>query len=135
MLVARPLGSKNKATAVCDVGDAVGDLVYVTGSMSGADYSVAKADVLAYAKMPTIAVITYKITATKAVIQFRDDVVGIYTGLLPGRVYFVGLDSKPTAVPPAPGAGQKLYLQPIGVAVDATVLRLNPINDMKVRVG
>lgn len=136
MLVSRPLaGARTKTTAACQSSDSVGDLVYVSGSFSGNDYVVTKADVTQYVKMPTIAVITVKLSPTRCVIQFSGEVPGLYTGLSVGRVYFVGTDSRPTAVPPTPGLGQRLYLQSIGVAVDADVLRLNPLDDMKVRVG
>jgi hypothetical protein len=138
MIVTRPAGSAgsaSRATASCDSGDAVGDLVYVSGNFSSGDYQVRKADVTQYVKMPVIAVIIAKLTSTRAVIQFEGEIKNQYTGLTPGRTYFVGANGRPSSTPPTPGPGQRAYVQPIGVAVDQTVLRLTPIPDMKVRIG
>lgn len=135
MIVAKPLQDVQLATAICDTTDAVGDFVYVSGNKSGSDYSVAKADPTTYAKIPAVAVITYKITATKAVIQFKGEVKNIYTGLTPGKTYFLGTAATPTDTPPVPGIGQKAYVQIIGVATDSTILRLLPVGTITARVG
>lgn len=133
MLVVRPLGGKARVTASCLTTDAVGDLVYVAGSIAGNDYDVAKVDVGDYTKMPAFGVIVAKLSTTRCVVQMSGEVVGIYTGLTEGRVYFAGSDGRPSLTPPAPGLSGRAYLQSVGLAVSADVLKIEPINDMKVR--
>lgn len=134
MLVTRPLSQGTKASASCPSSAVVGDLVYVNGDQASGMYSVGLADPSQYAKMPAIAVVVAKLTSTSAVIQFRDEVRGIYSGLIPGRVYFVGANSRPTLTPPTPGVG-RAYLQSIGVAVDQFILRLDPVKLLTTRTG
>jgi hypothetical protein len=134
MVIARPLKDSNFATAICLAGDSIGDLVYVTGNIVTGDYQVSKADPNNN-KMPAIAVIIYKITATKAVIQFEGSVKNVYTGLTPGKTYFVDSNSQPTLIPPSPALLGKTYIQPIGVAVDSNVLKLNPSKQMIILRG
>jgi hypothetical protein len=109
--------------------------VHVSGAIVGNDYQVAKVDVLDGAKMPAIGIVSYKISSTRAIVILDGDVAGVYTGLTPGRVYFVGTNSRPTLTPPNPGPGQKLYLQAVGVAVDTGILRFWPRTDPMVKVG
>lgn len=135
MLVTRPLSNSDRVTAVCLATDAVGDMVYISGSKSGADYLVQKADPSDYSKMPAFGAIVLKITSTRCVVQLRGDATGLYTGLTPGRVCWVGLDGRPTQTPPSAGIGQKAYLQPIGLASATNLLYLRVEDDMKVRVG
>lgn len=135
MLVARPLGSSNKATAICASTDNIGDFVYVNGGKVGAKYSVTKVDVTQRATMPAIAVITGKLNSTECVIQFQGEVPNIYTGLTPGKLYFVGVDGRPSPTSPVAGPGAKAYSQVVGLAVDAAILKLEVITDLKVRVG
>ena len=135
MIVTRPQGTQIRGTAVCVGSDSPGDLVYVTGGLTGFDYQVTKADVTQYFKMPVIAVIISKISSTRAVVQFEGEIKNQYTGLVPGRVYFVGSTGRPSLTPPIPGAGARAYVQSIGVAIDQTILKLTPVADMKVRVG
>lgn len=135
MLVARPLSSPAKILADCQVSDAVGDLVYITGPMVGGKYVVTRADVTDLTKMPAVGVVIAKVSGTQAVIQRYGDVIGQYTGLVPGKVYWVGTDGRPSVTPPAAGVGQRAYWQAIGVAVDPDVLFLSPAADMKIQNG
>lgn len=134
MIVTRPRVDPALATATCTAAEAVGDLVYISGNKTGADYAVRKADVTDYTKMPVVAVIVYKISATKAVIQFGGE-VGLYTGLTPGQVYWVSDSATPTNVPPTVTTGQRKYWQSVGVAVDSGRIKLEFEKDLKVRVG
>lgn len=138
MLVTRPLGYRAKTTAICAVEDMVGDFVYVTGGFTeAAEYQVSKADISHPEKMPVIAVIIAKISDTSCVIQFYGEVRNVYTGLVPGKLYFVGSDGRPSMSPPTPpvGVNSRAYIQAAGVAVDEDILLFNPANEMKIRVG
>lgn len=136
MFVTRLLSDRTKTTAICTAEDMVGDLVYVSAGISGSEYQVAKADVSHPEKMPVIAVIIAKLSETRCVIQLQGEVRNVYTGLVPGKIYFVGADGRPTTTPPAPmGAGLKAYIQTAGVAVGESVLLFNPVNEIKIRIG
>jgi hypothetical protein len=102
--------------------------------MVGADYTVSRADVSDYSKMPAVAVVLAKLTPTRAVIQFQGE-IALYSGLTPGRVYWVSDTGVPTATPPTPGVGQRKYWQSIGVAVDSARIKLEFQKDLKTRVG
>ena len=135
MLVARPLAPSTTKTAACATTDSVGDLVCISAGFTGGNYTVTKADPSDYTKMPAVGVIVSKPTATLAVVQFSLEIKEIYAALVPGRVYFVGTNGWPSAVPPAPTPGGRAYVQPVGVAVDETVLRLDPAKTMIVRTA
>lgn len=138
MITAYPLQGHSESgirgTAVCAASVDVGDLVYVSGDKTGVDYSVEKADVSTFVKMPVLAAVVAKLTATRAVIQFWGE-LDLWSGLTPGRMCFVGANAKPTQIPPAPALGGRAYLQVIGVAVDSDIIRFEPIAEMKVRVN
>lgn len=135
MIVTRPLNSNQRATAVCPATVAVGDLVYISGAKVGLDLTVDKADPLNFNKFPAVAAVIQKLTSTRAVVQFDGDIAGIYTGLTPGRVYWLGLNALPVLTPPFPGIGEKYRIQSLGVAVDPSILRLEPQKDAKTRVA
>lgn len=134
MIVTRPRSEGTLATAGCTAGEAVGDLVYISGPKSGADYTVRRADITDFTKMPAVAVIVYKISATRAVIQFQGE-TGLYSGLTPGHVYWVSDAGVPTSTPPSVTSGQRKYWQSIGVAVDSARIKLEFEKDLKTRVG
>lgn len=131
----RPISNRDRITAICAVGDAVGDFVYINGPLIGADYSVTKADVTQYTKVPSIGVIIHKLSATKCVVQMSGNVTGIYTGLTPGRSYWLGTNGQANILPPSPAILGKAYLQLVGVALDPNILKLELEKDMKVRIG
>lgn len=109
-------------TGTCVNTDAVGDLVYISGSGK----IIAKADPTNNAKMPSIGCIISKSSSTVCSVQTSDLVSGVYTGLTPGKMYFVGTNSKPTAIRPTPTPGNSLLVQPIGFAIDTNMLLLTP---------
>lgn len=135
MIVTRPLSSTGFGTATCDSGDSVGDLVYISGPKLGSDYQVQRADPSDYAKFPAVAVIVAKLSSTRAVLQFQGEVKGVYTGLIPGKIYWAGASGSPSATPPVAGVGGKMRVQSIGVAVDTDVLRLEPLKNAITRIG
>ncbi len=113
--------------------DQVGDAVYIRGQANG-HYKVARADVGLYVKMPAIGIITQKWGFTDALVQLWGEVKNIYTGLTPGRSYFVDASGRPALTPPAPTGG-RAYLQVIGVALDVGVLLVKPAESLSVRVA
>lgn len=134
MIVTRPRVEGAMATAACTASESVGDLVYISGVKVGADYTVRKADITDFSKMPAVAVITYKISATRAVIQFRGEIT-LFSGLTPGRVYWVSDTGVPVVNPPTVTSGQRKYWQAIGVATDSDRIRLEFEKNLKTRVG
>jgi hypothetical protein len=134
MIVTRPRADGPLATAGCTAAEAVGDLVYIHAPKSGADYTVRKADITDFNKMPAAAVVIYKISATRAVIQFQGE-TDLYTGLTPGRNYWVSDAGVPTLTPPTVTGGQRKYWQSIGIATDSGRIRLEFEKDLKTRVG
>lgn len=135
MIVSRPLSATSFGTAVCGALDTVGDLVYISGPKVGGDYSVSRADPSDPLKFPAVGVITAKLSATRAVIQFGGEIRGIYTGLTPGKVYWVDPAGLPTDIPPSPSLGGTMRLQSIGVAMDSDVLRFEPLKVATVRTA
>lgn len=134
MIVTRPRSDGTLATAACTAGEAVGDLVYISGAKVGADYTVRKADVTDFTKMPAAAVVLYKISSVRAVIQFQGETT-LYSGLTPGRNYWVSDAGVPTLTPPTATPGQRKYWQSIGIATDSARIRLEFEKDLKTRVG
>lgn len=112
--------------------DQVGDAVYIRGNMNGF-YKVARVDVSTYNKVPAWGIIIRKWDFTNALVQVRGEVKNIYTGLSAGKTYFVGGDGKPNISPPSPGASGRAYVQPIGFALDATVLWVHADKSLMVR--
>lgn len=115
--------------------DQVGDAVYIRGQANGY-YKVARADVSLGSKMPAIGVIIQKWDFTSCLIQLWGEVRNIYTGLSPGRTYFIDDVGRPTLDPPDPTLlGGRAYLQVLGVALDVGVLLVKPAENLLVRVS
>ena len=95
----------------------IGDLVYIT---SETQPTVSKASIDDSDKMPAIGVVT-AISGNQCEVQYRGEVNDIYFGLIPGRSYFVGENSRPSLeVPNNPGC----FVQKIGVALKDDILLL-----------
>lgn len=125
MLILRPV-NRDRITAICLSSDGVGAAVYATGPKVGADYQVSSVDVTDFSKSPAVGIITAKISSTRAVVQTGGIVPG-YSGLTPGMLYFSGSDAQPTLTPPTPGVSAIAVVQALGVAIDATSIRFNPL--------
>jgi hypothetical protein len=98
-------GALGTLSVGCSVTDLVGDIVYQASAGT-----VAKADITDPLKLPAIGVITEKHTPTTCAVRMLGIFEG-YTGLVPGRLYSVGLDSRPLLGRSTPGFGQSLYTQ------------------------
>lgn len=105
----------------CLSGDAIGDLMYVNASSK----VLRKADITDQLKMPSIGFIIAKPSSTSCIIQVGGSVSGLYTGLTPGAVYFVGSNSRPTTPIPTPPPLSTYYTQQIGLAIDTNLFLFN----------
>lgn len=116
--------------AVCDVTDAVGNLVYINGPPVGGLFNVTTADPANPPKMPAVGAILQKTSPTQCVIQLYSVVRDVYVGLTPGGVYVVGTDGRPAADgdPNYPVGGGTTQFQQIGVAASATEMILFPMD-------
>jgi hypothetical protein len=123
-----PRSEKTLKKANCLAGDAVGDCVRFTGPRVGGLYQVEKIDISDVDELPSIGIIIRKISATLCVVQCAGPMSGIYTGLVPNEVYFVGTDGRLAKDGDSnfPGAAQPL--QQMGVASDTTELQLQPLD-------
>lgn len=108
-------------TASCLLTDAVGDCVYMTG-----DYSVARADITDASKVPAVGVIISKPTTSTAIVRTHGEITGVYTGLVSGKVYFLGATGVPVVSPPVAGLNPFVYIQKIGLAISSNVLLVTP---------
>lgn len=122
MIVTRPTSSNLVRTAICQVSDIVGNVVYVTGPRVGVDWQVATVDITDPNTLPGIGIIVYKISPTRAVIQLSGDIRNVYTGLTPGATYWTGPGGYPVTPPPIPDPGVVITNQPVGVAIATDVL-------------
>lgn len=134
MIVTRPTIGTNFASAICQMTDDVGDFVYFTGPKVGSDYQVTKVDTQLFGKMPAVGVIIAKPAPNRAVVQFSGE-VSVYSGLTPGRIYWVSATGQATVTPPSPVIGQKRYTQSVGVASDTNKIKLDISNVMIVQRG
>jgi len=110
--------------ANCLATDDVGDVVHISGDSVVGRFQVTRVDVLDYSKMPGIGVIVSKASPTECMI-LRYGILNV-SGLIPGKTYFVGVNSRPTNIPPVAPLGGKVFIQVVGVAMDSTKLLLNP---------
>lgn len=110
--------------ADCAASDAVGDFIHITGDKVAGVYQVTKVDILDAATMPCIGVITSKASSLSCFVMTFGVVPA--TGLVAGKRYWVGSDSKLSDSFPTPGAGDIAVAQVVGVALDSTELLLRP---------
>ena len=103
-------------SAVCQATDAVGDCVYGSGP-----YQVSRADPYDWGKMPAIGVIESK-SGTDCLVHTFGEVPGLYTGITPGKILFVGQDGRLSHTAPAGSS----FVQTMGAAVSGEVVLLIP---------
>lgn len=116
-------------TAYCLAGDAVGDLVYVSGVPVGGVMQVAKADPNAAGKHPATGVIIQKLTSTTCILQCHCITPDLYGGLTIGKLYWLGPAGTPVLTPVAAAP------QAIGVSISASAISLNFDEDVKPTTG
>jgi hypothetical protein len=111
-------------SAVCPQTAVVGDLVR---PVPGTETTVDLVDITDLTKMPAVGCITQKPTPTTAVVRTSGIVTGVFSNLQPGKRYFVGRNSRialPLTIVPA--VGEVLLHQPIGLAIDYTIMLMSP---------
>jgi hypothetical protein len=115
--------SVNRIThAICSPLEAVGDIVYRSGTKIVDYYQVRKTDIMIFDKMPAWGIVIKKISLTECDVQWFGFVKDIYTTLIPGKVYFIDYDSRPIPYPPALTSDH--FVQKIGYAFDSSTLLL-----------
>jgi len=124
-----------KFNANCLSGDTVGKAVYVTGPKVGERYQVTTADPSDSTKMPSVGVIIEKSSPTECVVQALGEMVGIVTGLTPGRLVMIESDGSIGHTLPVPGVGATARIQYIGTALSGDAVFLCPNFLISVRRG
>lgn len=109
----------------CLSSDSVGDLVCIRDIPIGNKWRVQKADPGERSKMPAIGVLVSKSTPTVGVVKLWGPVAGIFSGLVVGKTYSVDYTGLRIG-PPDIGVSGYSLCQFVGIAVDTTVLFLNP---------
>lgn len=112
--------------AVCQAGDALGAAVRVAGNYSGGLLNVTSADPTALSTMPAIGIIVDKPAPNSCLVQLSGIVDLSGAGLTAGSRYWVGAGGALSASVPTPATGGEIYVQVLGVAVDANYLDLQP---------
>lgn len=111
----------------CLASDEEGNCVRVTGNQVNGLDQVTSVDPTNPAEDQAVGVIIEKIDPTTCLLIFQGRMRDVYTGLIPGKRYWVGSDAKLTEVRPSPAlAGGTYNLQLMGVALDNEELLLNP---------
>ncbi len=122
-----PYKRDNVALADCLASDGVGSVVYIRGALVGGRFQVETADPSDFSKMPGTAMIIAKSGATECWIQFRGQVIGVYSGLTPGEMLFVDDNGLLTDDPPDPTLAKPfMFTQSIGVALSTDIIGLDP---------
>jgi len=73
-----------------------------------------------------VGVIIEKMTSTTCVVQFGGKVEGVYSGLNPGELLFVGDGGGLDDEMPTPSGGDPRYVQSVGASIASDVFRLEP---------
>jgi hypothetical protein len=119
--VSDPIEDAFTFAADCTASELVHDVVRISADVVAGVFQVRKVDVSDSTKMPGIGIIIEKPTASTAIVVYLGAVT-LVGPLLPGKVYFIGADSKPSSTCPSGPA----LVQPIGFALDATRLLFKP---------
>lgn len=120
--------------ADCLTTDSVGDMVRVSADAVGGVYQVTKIDIEAGAVELPVGMLVQKVTTTRGAVQVGGEVLGVYTGLIPGKQLFIGNDARLThAVPTPPTIGVRL-VHPAAHALSSSTLLLR-IQNPTIRVS
>jgi hypothetical protein len=124
-------GHRNTFACACTAAETVGKFVYIAGPAVGGVYEVRNADPYDGAKMPIFGTVISKASATACTVQWTGEVTGVFSGMTPGKVYFVGTAG---AIVLTPLVGN-VYVQKVGIALAESVLLLIPDLNMTRRVA
>jgi hypothetical protein len=106
--------------ADCPASVAVQDVVRVSGPQVAGRLQVELADPLAVPFLPAVGVVVRKFTATLCLVQSTGPMRGVFSGLSPGALYYLGVGGTLVAAAPASPA----RVQVMGVAWDVDELLL-----------
>lgn len=114
--------------ATCLASDDVGHAVRITGDRVGGLYQVTRADIDAAAshEARSAGLIVSKTDSTTCVVQTSGILVGIFSGLTPGRLLFVGTDATLSTTPPSRPSSGRRTIQPLAYAVASDVAIIAP---------
>jgi len=104
----------------------VGDMVRISAAAVGGVYQVTKVDIVASPTELPLGMVISKLTTTRCVVQVGGEVVGIYSGLIPGKQLFIDSAGKLShAVPNHPVTGVKsVHPAAQALSTDALFLRI-----------
>jgi len=121
-----PRSERILGRANCLATDDVGDCVRITGTKVGNRFQVTKVDPANSGEDQAVGIIVRKDDPTNCIVQFHGPMRGVYTGLTPGKRYWVGSDSRLTLTIGTPAVGGIFYLQFMGVATDDQEVLVDP---------
>ncbi|MHA2333768.1 MAG: hypothetical protein ACXAEU_17210 [Candidatus Hodarchaeales archaeon] len=115
------------ALAECLSADAVGDCVRITGAAVDGFYQVAKVDPTVTTSSYSVAVIVSKYSDTVCMVQLYGSLDSVFSGLTPGKPYWVGTNGRPNENLQS-NPGGLIHHQRVGVALtdDVLLMTLDP---------
>lgn len=124
----RKRSSPELVQADCQTADEIGDIVKISADAVGGIYQVEKLDVTSDPSELIFGLIISKATSTRCFVRVGGRVEGLYTGLTPGKMLYVGMDSKLThSVPTRPPVGVKsIYHAALALSNDTLLLNFQP---------
>lgn len=116
-------------SAICQASDAVQSVVRVSGPSVGGLYQVTAIDITALPVEMAFGIIVSKASSTLCTVQVGGELIGVYTGLTPGRPLFVDDAAKLShSIPTRPITGVKLsYLAATALDTDKALLNFQPL--------
>jgi len=128
-----PRSERILGRANCLATDSVMDCVRITGSKVSNRFQVTKVDPTNPGEDQAIGIIIKKYDPTTCVVQFHGPMRGVYTGLAPGKRYWIDTNARLTTAIGTPAIGGVFYLQMMGVATDDEEILVDPHMPMKRR--
>jgi len=113
-------GDLSAFSGACEVGVLAGDAACVLP-----DGLIARADPTNPARMPAVGIVE-SVDGSTARVRSGLILRSVLSGLIPGKVYYVGANGRPSDTPPTALPGVEVDHQTIGIAVSTTALRVAP---------
>lgn len=122
----RKRAQAERVVADCLVADAVGDMVRISADEVGGVKQVTKLDITNSSVQLPLGMVILKLSTTRCVVQVGGEILGIYTGLTPGKQLFINNVSRLThVVPTHPSSGVKsVHPAAQALSTDALFLRI-----------
>lgn len=123
--ISRKRAIAQNIVADCPAATAVKNVVYIAADEVGGVYQVDLVDIDSGTTWPALGVVIRKLTTTRCVVQVGGEMVGVYSGLTPGKQLFVnGVSELTHVVPSRPATGvRSVYPMAIALSNDALLLR------------